>query len=195
MDIFSRVNALVERAADTLAQLAHELRQAAEEPHRRPGAFAGLAGDRAAADGFTGDGLAGSPWDDHGGVPVGGSARVLGGGAGGGPGGTGRLGTCGFRDGGGRQERGEPASRLRSFWEGVSMAQVMTFGELRIDLATAQGRWELLVLAVLLGARVTERVVERTFAKLRDVGLLDPRALTVSPESARDALRAVLQAE
>jgi len=42
-----------------------------------------------------------------------------------------------------------------------------------IDLTAPQGRWELLALAVLLAARVSETVAEITFQSLKDRGLLD----------------------
>jgi hypothetical protein len=41
-----------------------------------------------------------------------------------------------------------------------------------IDLTTQQGRWELVVLALLLAARISETVAEHTFHLLRECGLL-----------------------
>lgn len=66
----------------------------------------------------------------------------------------------------------EIAARLKSFWSGVRLSPIYTVGDDAIDLTTPQGRWELLALAVLRGARVQETVVERTFHELREAGLL-----------------------
>lgn len=87
----------------------------------------------------------------------------------------------------------EILGRLEAFWDGVSMAPVMTFVDVRIDLGTAQGRWELLVLAVLLGARVTRRSVADTFGALRDEGLLELSAIADPSEAALRRAESILE--
>lgn len=57
-----------------------------------------------------------------------------------------------------------------------------------IDLSTAQGRWELLALAVLYGAPVKEDVAERAFLGLRSAGLLDLHVLAPAGEGTMQAV-------
>lgn len=157
----SKVTGLVERAADTLTELAHELRQVA---------------------GGSGQGTGRSGW-----------APVSDGRSGGSDGGDGEHGscTCGLRAGEGVDAAIDPLRRLHSFWDGVSMAPVLSFGEARIDLSTAVGRWELLALAVLLGARVNDRIVEATFSALRGEGLLGLERLAGSDPDVRPVVREI----
>lgn len=69
-------------------------------------------------------------------------------------------------------ERLAIANRIRSFWADVTLSHKMQVGEEIVDLKTSEGKWELLILAVLIGARVRERVVEQTFGILKREGLL-----------------------
>lgn len=77
----------------------------------------------------------------------------------------------------------EIAQRLRRFWAGVSMSPVLDVGGTRVDLRTTQGRWELVVLAVLTGARVREEVAVRTFRALRQQGLLRFEVLSTDEDA------------
>ncbi len=156
----SKVNALVERAADVLAELAHELRQAAGKPDP------------------TMVHLWGSADEDRAGNAKGDPPACA----------------CGLGEEAGDARSLDPLGRIRSFWDGVWMAPVMALGDARIDLSTAEGRWELLVVAVLLGARVSDGVVQQTFARLREAGLTDPYRLAESPEHAKEALRKIFDA-
>jgi len=86
----------------------------------------------------------------------------------------------------------EIAQRLKRFWAGVSMGPVLDVGGIRVDLRTAQGRWELMVLAVLTGARVREEVAVQTFRALRQRGLLRFEVLAAD-EDARAGVHEVFQ--
>ena len=86
----------------------------------------------------------------------------------------------------------EIAQRLRRFWAGVSMSPVLEVGGIRVDLRTAQGRWELMVFAVLTGARVREEVAVKTFRALRQKGLLRFEVLATD-EDARAGVHEVFQ--
>gem|GEM_PF-2297430 len=157
----ARMSGLAEQAANTLSELANELRQLSAGVHLVERArMGGTGGIRASAE------ETGAPWEG----PV--SSRKV-----------------------GSKTGVNPLARVQAFWDGVSMAPVMTFGECRVDLAAPSGRWELLVLAVLLGARVTNRVVERTFATLRNQGLLDLERLACGGEGLRHALEEVFRTE
>lgn len=86
-----------------------------------------------------------------------------------------------FNNGGNQSDRQAwIAKRLREYWSGVSMGSEMAVGSLTVDLSSAQGRWELLVLAVLRGARVRERSVEDTFTALAERGLTDLERLAAA---------------
>lgn len=75
------------------------------------------------------------------------------------------------------------AKKLREHWSGVVVGSVMSVGSIKVDLATAQGRWQLMILAVLRGARVRERSIEETFAALVQQGLTDlERLATGGPQ-------------
>lgn len=62
-----------------------------------------------------------------------------------------------------------------------------------IDLGTAQGRFELLVLAILYGARVREEVAEKAFLALRGAHLLSLEELSSPSFNRRQELLAVLE--
>ena len=61
-----------------------------------------------------------------------------------------------------------------------------------IDVTTPEGRWQLLALAVLLGAPVRRESAEETFCELRREGLLDLRLACEAPASWREAVDAVM---
>ena len=84
------------------------------------------------------------------------------------------------------------AKRLREFWHGVSLGSEMNVGSLTIDLGSPEGRWQLLLLAVLRGARVRERVVEETFVAIVESGLSDIRQLALGTPAIRAGLIEVL---
>ena len=68
---------------------------------------------------------------------------------------------------------GEVARLLQAYWlEQPAPPTLERYGE-DVDVSTPQGRWELLALAVLLGAPVPRHRVEDTFCTLRRHGLLD----------------------
>lgn len=89
----------------------------------------------------------------------------------------------------------EHAAALRQ-----SVAEYHTPGVYRglhvtIDLTNAQGRWELVVLALLLAARVSEAVAEYAFVLLREGGLLSfGRVLAQTPVD-MIRMREILEAE
>lgn len=64
-----------------------------------------------------------------------------------------------------------------------------------IDLTTQQGRWELVVLALLLAARISESVVERTFQLLRESGLLEYERVLIQRLTDVTQTQEILQAE
>ena len=64
-----------------------------------------------------------------------------------------------------------------------------------IDLTTPQGRWELLVLTMLLAARVGEVVAEKTFMSLQAAGLLLPERLAAATTADRQEVWDILSAE
>lgn len=86
------------------------------------------------------------------------------------------------------------AKRMREFWRGVSLGSEMPVGPVTVDLATPKGRWQLLVLAVLRGARVREHVVEETFSVLVERGLTDLDRLAAASASIRAELQEVFEA-
>ncbi|WP_324669606.1 hypothetical protein [Geochorda subterranea] len=80
------------------------------------------------------------------------------------------------------------ARLLIAYWAGrPPLASLTRYGE-TIDPTCAQGRWELLALAVLLGAPVPRDAAEATFCQLRAQGLLD---LTAAARSAPEWAEAV----
>lgn len=89
----------------------------------------------------------------------------------------------------------EIAQRLIHFWDQVSLTPTLSVGSHSVDLATAQGRWELLVLAILKGARVRDQVVIDTFGALKDEGLLDYVRTITNPHVHRESVLAVLHKE
>lgn len=74
------------------------------------------------------------------------------------------------------QEDG-PIGRIQTFWHNVTLSPVMEVGSTTIDLATKEGKWELLVLALLKAARVTDEIVAVTFEQLKRKALLDVEGL------------------
>jgi hypothetical protein len=75
------------------------------------------------------------------------------------------------------------AATLAAFWRGVTLGPKLPVGPVTVDLSTPEGRWHLLLLAVLRGARVRDQVVEETFAALvqRDLARFD-RFLRPDPQ-------------
>lgn len=71
------------------------------------------------------------------------------------------------------------------------VSTLQRYGE-AIDVTTPSGRWQLLALAILLGAPVRRESAEETFCQLRRQGLLQPRAVSDAPASWREAAEAVL---
>ncbi|MGI6081586.1 MAG: hypothetical protein ACOYEP_01760 [Limnochordia bacterium] len=65
------------------------------------------------------------------------------------------------------------AERVCHLVEGLETPGFYKGLHIQIDLTNPQGRWELLVLAVLLAARVSESVAETAFEALQRHGLLD----------------------
>ena len=86
----------------------------------------------------------------------------------------------------------EVVRRIKSFWEGVRLPPVFDAGPVRIDLSEPQGRWELLVLAMLRAARVREEIAARTFQALKDESLLDLRLLAKGEAETRRRVERVL---
>lgn len=86
------------------------------------------------------------------------------------------------------------AARLRAGWEGREAGPAFAGGLVEIDLRTPTGRWELLALAVLLAAKVKERVAEAAFLALREAGLLDLTRLARGGPDERQAIVSVLRA-
>lgn len=86
------------------------------------------------------------------------------------------------------------AKKMQELWRGVSLGSEMPVGPVTVDLATAEGRWQLLILAVLRGARVRERVVEETFVALVARGLTDLRRLALGGPSTKTQLLEVFAA-
>lgn len=87
----------------------------------------------------------------------------------------------------------EIAQRIRRFWEGVRMNPVIAVGEEYVDLRTAQGRWELVVLAVLMGARARHEVIAETFHALRERDLI--RLEVLAGGEVRDGVHQVFQTQ
>ncbi|MBI2915137.1 MAG: hypothetical protein HYY08_04335 [Firmicutes bacterium] len=68
----------------------------------------------------------------------------------------------------------EIAQILTESWMKSAPLPVLSFSSASdVDLRSSQGRWELVALAVLQGARVTEPIAEDTFLLLRSAGLLE----------------------
>lgn len=91
-----------------------------------------------------------------------------------------------------RGDPGEIAEKLAAFWHGVTLGPKLSVGPVTVDLSTAEGRWHLLVLAVLRGARVRERVVEETFAALIQRDLIDFGRLVRADHATKSRLLSVL---
>lgn len=83
--------------------------------------------------------------------------------------------------------------RIRNFWHQVRLAPVLQIGEASIDLKTPQGRWELMALALLKGARVKVNVVEETFVELKKRGLLEFETVIREAPETRQAVAEVLE--
>lgn len=79
----------------------------------------------------------------------------------------------------------EIAHRVKRFWAGVRMSPVLNVGGESVNLSTAQGRWELVVLAILSGARIRDEVIAETFRTLRRRGLLRLEVL-LRPEARQE---------
>ncbi len=67
--------------------------------------------------------------------------------------------------------------------------------QVEIDLTSAQGRWELLALAVLLAARISEFIAEKTFLGLKNSGLLDLERLAAARPADGERMLAIMCAE
>lgn len=87
----------------------------------------------------------------------------------------------------------EAAARaLVEFWSNrPAVSALQRYGE-DVDVTSASGRWELLALAILLGAPVRREGAEETFCELRRQGLLELRVVTEAPPSWRVAVDAVM---
>lgn len=87
------------------------------------------------------------------------------------------------------------AQSLVERWGRVTFAPVLTVGPVAVDLSTAHGKWQLLILAVLRGARVLESVVHETFAHLVEDGLDGLERLAAGEPGTRESLRRVFAAK
>ncbi|HEX6970976.1 MAG TPA: hypothetical protein VF234_02010 [Limnochordia bacterium] len=85
------------------------------------------------------------------------------------------------------------ARRLREAWLGRPGAGIYRTSRIAIDLGTAQGRWELLALAVLSAARVRESIAEEAFSALREEGWLLLDRLTGDERASEEAITAILE--
>lgn len=79
----------------------------------------------------------------------------------------------------------EIVRRLKAFWQETTLPPRLQVGRAEVDLTTAQGRWELLALALLRAARVREEVVAATFSALREAGLLNLERLAKGGDAVR----------
>ncbi|MFO7318111.1 MAG: hypothetical protein FWJ64_01240 [Limnochordia bacterium] len=84
------------------------------------------------------------------------------------------------------------ARHLAARWSREARDPIFTAGGVEIDLTTAHGKWQLLMLAVLKGARVREAVVYRTFAGLVERGLDRLEKLAADSAFTREELEEVL---
>ncbi|HEY8486964.1 MAG TPA: hypothetical protein VIL11_06170, partial [Limnochordales bacterium] len=92
-------------------------------------------------------------------------------------------------------EWAELAGMLEAYWQGQpEVATLSRYGE-DVDVGTAQGRWELLALAVLLGGPVARERVEETFVRLRRLGLLRWEAVREASEQWARRVDEVLRGE
>lgn len=98
------------------------------------------------------------------------------------------VGDVGFLE---RSER-EIVDRITVYWDGTTLGPMFEIGELAIDLATPEGKWELLVIALLRAARVKEETVAETFHALKTQGLLSIDCLAVRVEGDDDVRSRVL---
>lgn len=87
--------------------------------------------------------------------------------------------------------KGEIVRRLKAFWQGTTLPPLLRVGDAEVDLTIPQGRWELLVLALLRAARVREEVVAATFVALRKARLLDLDRLADGSDSVRREVEGV----
>lgn len=71
------------------------------------------------------------------------------------------------------------------------VSTLQRYGE-AIDVTTPAGRWQLLALAVLLGAPVRRESAEETFCQLRRQDLLQPHLVAEAPPGWREAADAVM---
>lgn len=85
------------------------------------------------------------------------------------------------------------AARLLAGWEDREAGPIFVGSLVEIDLRTLTGQWELLALAVLLAAKVKERVAETAFLALREAGLLDLARLARGGLDERQAIFSVLR--
>lgn len=97
----------------------------------------------------------------------------------------------------GRPRRGPHAAQaaraLLDYWAGRPPSRVLSrYGE-NVDPSTATGRWQLLCLAILLGAPVPWARVEETFSALRRDGLLDLEDVAAATGSWQQAVDGVLE--
>ncbi len=90
-------------------------------------------------------------------------------------------------------QRLEIVKRISAFWNGVKLSPVLDVEDVTVDLTSAQGRWELLVLALLRAARVNEAVANRTFATLKREELLCLRELSAESTALRMRIDAVFE--
>lgn len=84
------------------------------------------------------------------------------------------------------------AQQLRTAWRHGAGTSRFVAGPVSIDLATPQGRWELLVFAILAAARVQEHVVQCTWIALHEAGLLEPTRLANASRGDKMALKRIL---
>jgi endonuclease III len=87
------------------------------------------------------------------------------------------------------------AERVCGLVQGLETPGLFQGLQVQIDLTNSQGRWELLVLGVLLAARVSEAVAETTCEALRQNGLLDLGRMLQMREQDMHRLGEVLGAE
>lgn len=85
------------------------------------------------------------------------------------------------------------ARQIQDFWQGVTASPHLSIGSVLIDLSTKEGKRDLLVIALLRGARVTEEVVEATFNQLKGEGLLSSDRLLTKDSRAKQSIRRIFE--
>ena len=94
-----------------------------------------------------------------------------------------------------KRDLAQVAKKIAGRWSAVSFGSILTVGSQEIDLATVDGKWQLLILAVLRGARVRETVVEETFEALVKNGLTGIERLASGTAEVRAGLAGVFAAK